>query len=667
MTINCDRRDFLQAMSVGCAGLTLPTGGFAAGANVAANRAVGSDFDVLTRALLTTWCDGLIAHQIDEPDDPTRHGAFSCPSCDWIHGRCIDAVYPFMRMARATGDEKYQRAAIDVMEWSKNVTEADGRWRNGIEPNSWPGTTIFAAIALAEALHFHGDLLDHSTRTQWTNRLDQAAKGYLFHELDCIDFANINYGLTAIYGFHLIGELLDKPKFIERSHKFAGEAKRYFTKPNKLLFGEGKPRDEPSDTGLYPVDLGYNVEESFNGAVMYAIDQNDTELLELLTKSMNSHLEFMLPDGAWDNSWGTRQAKWSYWGSRTSDGCQPAFGLMANRNPAFGSAAYRNAELLKRCTVDGLLHGGIHYVSHGVEPCIHHTFAHAKVMAVIQDKIEKLPEIDHSVSIPQDQADGVKEFSDLAVWLTARGPWRGTISAYDRTYNSKGNLKYIQQATGGSLSVLYHTLVGPLLTSSMAEYIMVEESNMQPQPVRDFPLTPRIETNKDGNWYTNLYDLKAKVHSSDDGEKIQVDVTTRLRDRERKIVEGDASRFDLRYTFDEKQTTITAKSSDGSISKAGASLVLPLVSPSGAPVIRKSETRIEVVKPNGTVVIESNVPMVIQETEKDRIFNIVPGMEAIPIFVELSKTKRMETTCTISVIRRGIGSRQALRHASDRN
>jgi hypothetical protein len=31
---------------------------------------------------------------------------------------------------------------------------------------------------------------------------------------------------------------------------------------------------------------------------------------------MDTHLEFMLHDGAWDNSWGTRNFKWTYWGNR---------------------------------------------------------------------------------------------------------------------------------------------------------------------------------------------------------------------------------------------------------------------------------------------------------------------------------------------------------------
>lgn len=48
---------------------------------------------------------------------------------------------------------------------------------------------------------------------------------------------------------------------------------------------------------------------------------------------MNTHLEFMLPDGAWDNSWGTRSFKWTYWGGRTSDGFMGGYYLMAARHP----------------------------------------------------------------------------------------------------------------------------------------------------------------------------------------------------------------------------------------------------------------------------------------------------------------------------------------------
>ena len=72
------------------------------------------------------------------------------------------------------------------------------------------------------------------------------------------------------------------------------------------------------------VDLGYNVEESLQSLVLYGLLEQDEEVLATVTKALTTHAEFMLPDGAWDNSWGTRSYKWTYWGSRTSDGCQAA-------------------------------------------------------------------------------------------------------------------------------------------------------------------------------------------------------------------------------------------------------------------------------------------------------------------------------------------------------
>lgn len=75
------------------------------------------------------------------------------------------------------------------------------------------------------------------------------------------------------------------------------------------------------------MDIGYNVEESLPALLQYALLEQDEEIRVLAVKAMRVHLEFMLLDGAWDNSFGTRNYKWSYWGSRTSDGCAAGYGL----------------------------------------------------------------------------------------------------------------------------------------------------------------------------------------------------------------------------------------------------------------------------------------------------------------------------------------------------
>lgn len=654
------RRNFIGNLTSGYLGATAAAGGWIAAGSIT-NRTASADgvaqttaadtyFLSLTQGLLADWCDGMIANQIIAPENPGLHGALGCPSCSHIHGRCSDAVYPFLRMARTTGDQKYIDAAIAVYDWAENnVSQPDGSWTNDINPKSWRGTSIFGAIGLAEALHYHGDLIDDARRDAWTARLGVVADRYLYRDFKVIDFTNLNYGMTAVYGFHLLGEILGDDRYIQRSKKFAGRVKEFFTDPNTLLWGEGKPNDNLSGRGLLPVDLGYNVEESLNGVVLYALEVEDAELIDLMVKSLEGHLEFMLPDGAWDNSWGTRSQKWSYWGSRTSDGCQPAFGLMAKYNPAFGTAAIKNAELLKRCTADGLLHGGPHYVSHGVKPCMHHTFAHAKVMALVQDRASELTEVDAEAPLPRQIASGVKHFPEIDVWLAAQGPWRATVSAYDSIYKTK-SANYLQQPTGGAVSVLYHEKVGTVLAGSMARYIMVEPLNMQPNPGEEFALTPRVETRIGDAWYTNLYDLKAEVNSDQSADKIVFDVNTTIQDEDRGVISNAVADYQLNYKITDDAVSMSVSTQSDISQSSSSTFIVPIISPSGEAVDQVSPTRIEITKPDGTLVIQSSHAMTIKPTPSGRVFNMVPGAEAVPIMIQFDPKPGIEVRCEISVV-----------------
>lgn len=639
-----NRRDFLGTVSLLPAGLALADGAISAQPGIG-----GSDYDKLSAALLKEWCDAMLKHQVDHPDDPKVHGMLKCPACKVIHGRCWESIYPFMHMARVAGDQKYLTAATNAFEWSKNVSWPDGRWTNDLEPDSWAGITVFGALALAESIHYHGDLLPKECLKEWKDRLALAMDGYISKQFATIANGNINYGMTSLWAFHFIGRVLGNNEYVKHSRVMAKEVRKYFTKPNAFIFGEGKPKLDRSAKGLLRADLGYNVEESLNSLVLYALEEKDAGLIELLTISMNSHLDFMLPDGAWDNSWGTRQAKWSYWGSRTSDGCQPAFSMMADRNPAFGTAAFKNLELLKWCTHDGLLHGGLHYVSHGIKPCIHHTFTHAKALAFIQDHRRALPKVDKYAPLPRAVGDGVKTVPEFEVSLAARGPWRATVSAYDGQY-TRARQRHIQQATGGSLAVLYHKEVGTLFAASMAEYVMVEANNMQPQPGEDFALTPRIETMTKGKTYSSLYDLIAKPEILDDGKTIRFDISIGLYNRNYKKLEGDVADYKISYLFDEQKVTIHAETADGSVSKHTSALILPIISPTGEPVKRINDQQIEITKPGGTVVLQSSVPLKIKPSEKARIFNMVPGMECVPVIADLPKEEGKKLSCTISVL-----------------
>src|SRR5581483_10204835 len=111
-----NRREFITA-AAGVAAV-----GALSGLSIAAPASSRADAGPGTRAssdaqsyadLLKIWCDGLLGQLITDKD-PKLNGALRCPACGVIHGRCHDALYPMMHMARATGDAKYLDAAVKL-------------------------------------------------------------------------------------------------------------------------------------------------------------------------------------------------------------------------------------------------------------------------------------------------------------------------------------------------------------------------------------------------------------------------------------------------------------------------------------------------------------------------------------------------------------------------
>ena len=60
--------------------------------------------------LLATWSQALAELQVTTSGNPRLDGALLCPACGRIHGRCADAMHPFLVMARMTGDDRWGRA-----------------------------------------------------------------------------------------------------------------------------------------------------------------------------------------------------------------------------------------------------------------------------------------------------------------------------------------------------------------------------------------------------------------------------------------------------------------------------------------------------------------------------------------------------------------------------
>jgi hypothetical protein len=647
------RRELLRLSAAGAAGLgvglALPTPISAARELQApASPHASSNRERQWSELLQTWCDGLLAHQMTASRDKTFQGGFLCPACELIHGRCGDAVYPLLRMAHSTGEEKYLHAALLVHDWSeRQVSRSDGSWVNDVNLSTWQGITVFHAIALAEAIHHHGELLDSATRQSWKDRLGRAAKfldGFI-----TVQTGNINYPVTASLCFTLCGQVLGDSHYLDRGRALAHAILEYFT-ANGLLFGEGHPLDGLTPKHCHPVDLGYNVEESIPSLALYASLTNDKMVLDQVIAAMRAHMEFMLPDGAWDNSWGTRNYKWSWWGSRTSDGCFPAFVLLSQYEPKFREVAQRNFDLMAACTHDGLLYGGPDYFAHGDPPCIHHSFTHAKALATVLDRGSAHLESSERLTLPRDEAYGLKAFPEIGTRLAAIGDWRATVTEYDWEY-----VEHVQpgaagssggHATGGALSLLFHRGLGPILVASMTEYQMVEPSNQQ--WFRDYPhmtLTPRVECQADRT-YTSLSDLAAVLTSNQSPDHVAFDASGRLLTAAHESFTGGDVRYHLVYNFSDSNVEIVASFSGLAPATASFRLILPVVSKSSESIDQSDSQTIRVTKPNGTLIVHTDAPQGFEAVPKQRTFNLVPGFECVPIEIAMQPGTEMRVQFT---------------------
>ncbi|HTL06939.1 MAG TPA: hypothetical protein VL307_01735, partial [Chitinophagaceae bacterium] len=312
------RKHFIETMGMGAAGLLIAP----SFTRMAQQPLAGANpLLQLSRELLGGWTAAILSLQVTNKNDSAKYGGIASPDTGQVPGRCADAIYPLFYMAQQTGNHHYIDAAMLLYQWMENhVSDTDGAWLNEPQKNAWKGITVFTCTALCETLQHHAGIMEPSFRQVLLARIKKA--GQYIYDHFTIDYGNINYPISATYALALAGQLLEEPSFIEKGKALAQQALLFIAPKDKLIFGEGQPYYERSAKGCLPVDLGYNVEESIPALVHYGLLMKDDALLQAVTESMQAHMSFMLPDGAWDNSWGTRNYKWTYWGSRTTDGCQ---------------------------------------------------------------------------------------------------------------------------------------------------------------------------------------------------------------------------------------------------------------------------------------------------------------------------------------------------------
>ncbi len=538
--------------------------------------------------LLRQFADSLLKRQFDS-EDPSLNGGVFCPSCKVIHGRCIDAVYALCVAYKAFKDERYLLGARKLLKYSSNLICHDGGIYNDLQ-TTWRYTTVFFVIDLVETLRECRGVLPEDFVKELESHVKFHSR-WLYENLDEHSYTNINYPINNALALHLSGDYLRNETYLKQAKHLAEYALRHITS-SKLLMGEGKPHNKTTPRGCNAIDIGYNMEESLPALVKYAYYSKDEEMMKTLLEVCQAHLDFLLPDGAIDNSFGCRNYKWTYYGSRTCDGIIPMALILGKYDPRFLAASYRNLKLIEKCCIDGELSGGPDYGVHHEKACIHHTFEHANAIAFAFCHFEKDFYLDFSSGLP---CDGLyqKHYPEMDSYRFGGERYLFDISCYDE------NIPYSGHASGATLTMLYSRKKGPLIMGSVGDYQLTEPTNMQvPLDTEHHrPLLPRFEARRNGILYSSAYFTRAKRLD----EKGLIFASGLMSREGEELLEGE---FEIAYLPSKDRFTLKIKRAP-----KGLAYILPLID--GELRIKKGKL-----------------------SSKEEIFFLTPGFKALEYRIE---------------------------------
>lgn len=528
-------------------------------------------------------------------------GGLLCPACSMIHGRCSDAVLPFMLLYSESGDEKYREAAIGVVDYAEsNLKKPDGSYYNDVN-QTWRGISVFSALALGETLKHFGDLIDTVTRKKWHEaylRLTEASINIFDREYLS---PNINYtaAMASLLAFSY--KFTGEERYRNLALKYESICRARFDSRG-LFVGEGKQKKDSTPKGCRPVDIGYNLEESLPHLVRAADELEDAEMLDFYKARTIDQLLLMLPDGGIDNSFGTRMNKWTYWGSRTSDGIMGGLSILAADEPVILRAISENLGLLRRSTHGGLLFGGPMYHSADEPPCIHHTFPHAKALAELYLNVDEALEADLTTPLPREK-DGVRMLQSDNVAVISRGDLTATVNASDAVERDG------EDSGGGAISLLYSKKRGPILAATLHTYRPSEPYNMQFQ--RNSLVTECMTARFVCGDYSS--DLDRSVTLKNDGFTVTA--------RSSKIP------LTLIYRFLPDSVEIEL------LSKTDGEYILPIISPEGEEIHHKG---LSVIFGSLLAVVSNSTPEIRLRQDGRRHFNQVGGFLFAPLVFKVS-------------------------------
>jgi hypothetical protein len=586
--------------------------------------------------VLELLCNQLIGTQITDPDD-LDYGALVSPSTNPQHNprhsRAAEAVYPLAVMYKHSRDGRHKNAAILLGNWLISIQQEDGSWgENWPGHDGWNGTTADQLISLAGALEILGDEIGEDDSRAWDRSITAAA-----------DFSlgrfgpgrsNINYTPTAAVGLVLAHRAVESPNaaWLHKAEELIAYIKSQVNEDD-LIVGEGQG-----------VDLGYNIAQSIGFLAWYGILMEQPETVDLAASLLEAHMHFMYPNGAIDNSWGTRSFKWTLEsGTKTAPGVHYTFALLADKDPAIHRGAVLALDWLENHALDE--HSRVTYGPHAYlhansnPPSNYGTFARAQSIATA---VEYGPAASNLAPIPAEREDWLKFFPTIGTAVTRTDKVMATVSAYEN------NKRYPLETAvrGGSATVVWFEGYGPdgfLQASSQTVYNRIEDKHM-PDGIDPLPLTPRIETVA-GPYRTNLFDAGANLEVTSPQVPVELVSSGKLRGKE-----GEAgSTFTWTHGFSASAYTKTVQLG----SAEGLRIVEPFVDNPGNSYALEGNDTFVITQRGGRQwqlkVGSSSVPFSLSHgAQRERYYFPFPGLNAYPLAIRLDAAGPATISYTIS-------------------
>ena len=470
---------------------------------------------------LTVLSKSLLDLQIQDRSD-SNYGAIKCPECNVFHTRAAEAVYPFAVLYKHTKEKKYLKAGIDLGNWLIRQQKPGGEWLE--TPWVWTGTTADQLLMMSLAYPIIEPHMSKTEKNSWRACIELAAD-FLVKNMSP-DFATINYCATTPACLATTNLIFPNPIYIQKARELS---RQVLSKMNDDGFIEG----EAARVGKikYGIDVAYEIDMSFWGLTLYARLTNDTVVYNRIKSAVATHLNLVYPNGIIDGSWGTRCYKWTTFGSKTADGCQILFSLLANEDARYRTAAIRNLEYLRTMIQNGVIGSGPKYFEiFKTPPCNYPTFARSKNLALAVELGEQ--QEGPTPPLPTEEVGMVKVYPTVNIAVARTENFLATISAYQYVdYQNWGQGRYSQFPSGGSACNIWVKDFGLIQTSSPTRYIRGEVIHMPDVKEAIRPHTPHIEYSDSGRMITNLYDRKGIMSVQKENENhITISVSGEMSD-----------------------------------------------------------------------------------------------------------------------------------------